>query len=166
MNFANSVNNNDKKPKFIVDFMLGRLAKWLRIFGYDTIYADRSRPENLILTSLKENRVLLTRKTSLSRKSAWKLVLIKSDKFMEQAAQVIKELKLPVSENDFFTRCTSCNAALTKVANKESIKVRVPEYVYKTNSIFSACPSCGKIYWAGTHYGLLLKALKKASILK
>jgi uncharacterized protein with PIN domain len=166
MNSANSVNNNVNKPKFIVDFMLGRLAKWLRIFGYDTVYADRSYPENIILTSLKENRVLLTRNTGLSRKRAWKMVLIRSDKFIEQAAQVMKELKFNISEADFFTRCTFDNAGLKAVPAKESIKSKVPEYVYKTQDKFSECPVCGRIYWAGTHYGLLIKTLKKASFIK
>ena len=163
---TNNHNDNGRKPKFIVDFMLGRLAKWLRILGYDTIYADKSFKENIILKSLTDNRVLITRNSRLSEKRAWKLVLIKSDKFLEQAAQVVKELKLTISEKNFFSRCTFCNTELTNVTEKESIKQKVPVYVYDTQDKFSVCAHCGRIYWAGTHYGLLLKTLKKAGLIK
>ena len=72
------------EPKFLVDFMLGRLAKWLRIFGYDTVYIEENERSNRILKSLQENRILLTRDQRLSKKRAWKLVLIKSDEIHGQ----------------------------------------------------------------------------------
>ena len=161
-----NLHENGKKPKVIVDFMLGRLAKWLRILGYDTVYANKTSAENIVLASLKENRVLVTRNTRLSRKRAWKLVLIKSDKFLEQIAQIARELKLHLSEKDFFTRCTFCNNELMAVEDRESVKAKVPEYVFKTQGKFSACSHCGRIYWAGTHSDLLSKTLKKASLIK
>ena len=159
-------NENGKRPKFIVDFMLGRLAKWLRIFGYDTLYADKRFPENVILNSLKDNRVLVTRNTRLSRNRAWKLILIKSDQFLEQVGQVTGELKLQLLESRFFTRCTYCNSELRAVEDLNSIKDKVPEYVFKTQTKFTACPECGKVYWAGTHYDLLMKTLRKAGLVK
>lgn len=157
---------NNIKPKFLVDFMLGRLAKWLRIFGYDTVYADRSFTESILMKSLKEDRILVTRNTSLSSNRAWKLVLVESDKFMAQAAQIVKEMKLTLSEKNFFTRCTFCNSELKPVDNKLDIKDRVPKYVYDTQEKFTSCPACGRIYWAGTHYDLLLKTLRKAGLIK
>lgn len=158
--------DNGKKPKFIVDFMLGRLAKWLRILGYDTLYTNKAFPENILLTSLKENRIIVTRNAHLSYNRALKLVLVKSDKFMEQVAQLVKELKINISEKEFFSRCTFCNAELKVVENKEEVKLLVPEYVYKTNDKFTTCPECKRIYWAGSHYSLLLKPLKKSALLK
>jgi len=158
--------NNGKKPKFLVDFMLGRLAKWLRILGYDTLYVDKAFSENILLKSLKDNRILVTRNNRLSRKRALKLVLVKSDKIMEQLAQIVRDLKLNVSEKNFFSRCTFCNTELKPVEHKESVKPSVPEYVYNTQDKFSVCPGCRKIYWAGTHFDLLSKALKKAGIIK
>jgi uncharacterized protein len=166
MNRISNECGGGRKPKFIVDFMLGRLAKWLRIFGYDTLYADKSFSENIILKSLKDNRILITRNSRLSRNRALRLLLVESDRFLEQAAQIRKELKLHLSENNFFTRCTFCNEELKTVEDKESIKARVPQYVFNTQNRFTACAKCGRIYWAGTHYGLLLKALRKAGLME
>ncbi len=166
MNNSNNNHDNGKKPKFIVDFMLGRLAKWLRIFGYDTMYVDKAFSESILLKSLKDNRILITRNSRLSRNRALKMVLVESDKFLEQADQITRELKLQLSEKNFFSRCTFCNSELIIVEDKELIKTRVPEYVYNTQNKFTACPQCKRVYWAGTHYGLLLKQLKKAGLLK
>ena len=166
MNNSISNHENGKKPKFIVDFMLGRLAKWLRIFGYDTLYVDKAFSESILLKSLKDNRILITRNTRLSRNRALKMVLVESDKFLEQAAQVTKELKLVLSENNFFTRCTFCNGELKTVQDNESIRTNVPDYIFKTQPKFTVCQNCGRVYWAGTHYDLLIKQLKKAGLLK
>ena len=146
--------------------MLGRLAKWLRILGFDTLYADKRLNEGLLLKSLKESRVLVTRSTSVSKKRAWKLVFVKSDKFTEQVKQLAGELKLNLREECFFTRCTFCNIPLVPVEKKESVKALVPEYVFQSQHKFSRCPSCGKVYWAGSHYELLLKTLKEAGLSK
>ena len=156
--------DNINRPKFLVDFMLGRLAKWLRILGYDTVYADRTFDEKLLLKSLNEGRVIVTRNRRLSSKRAWKLSLIKSDKFPEQIKQLVSERKLNLDRNYFFTRCALCNAELKPVDDKETIKTLVPEYVFKTSQKFSRCPNCSKLFWPGTHYDLLLKTLKLAGI--
>jgi len=156
--------NESNRPKFLVDFMLGRLAKWLRILGYDTVYADRTFDEKLILNSLKEGRVLVTRNKRVSSKRAWKLTLIKDDKFPEQIKQLVLEHKLNLNKDYFFTRCALCNAELKPVEDKETIRGLVPEYVFKTSQKFSRCPDCGKLFWPGTHYDLLMKTLKFAGI--
>lgn len=156
--------NQKYEPRFLVDFMLGRLAKWLRIFGNDTLYTkEKSRP-NIILQSLIENRILVTRDHTLSRKRAWKLVLIKSDKVEEQLKQLLGELNLKVTSDKLFSRCTICNGTLERLKSKEEIKTFVPEYVYKTQNDFSRCTLCKKIYWLGTHRDLLLKDLQRAGI--
>ena len=167
MNSARPNNrDNDKKHRFIVDFMLGRLAKWLRIIGYDSLYADKNFPENILMKSLKDNRILVTRNSRLSRKRALKLVLIKSDKPFEQLAQLAAELKLVVSRKNFFSRCTFCNTELKQAPSKENVKTLVPQYVYDTHDTFSVCSRCGRVYWAGTHSELLMNTLKKAGLLK
>jgi uncharacterized protein with PIN domain len=152
------------EPKFLVDFMLGRLAKWLRIFGYNTAYATDKNSSSIIIKSLKENRILVTRDHRLSRKRAWKLVLINSDHLAGQMKQLMQETGITVSQSRFFTRCTLCNSPIEQVTQKENIKELVPEYVYNTQDIFSQCTSCKKIYWRGTHFELLLKDLAKAGI--
>ncbi|MBN1622136.1 MAG: Mut7-C RNAse domain-containing protein [Endomicrobiales bacterium] len=155
---------NNQKPKFLVDFMLGRLAKWLRIFGYDSIYIEEKNRPNLILNSLKENRILITRDHRLSKKRAWKLILIKNDHLPQQIKQLKDELNIVISRDNLFSRCTICNAPIEKIEDKEKIKDLVPEYVFRTQNDFSRCPNCKRIYWSGTHWELLIKDLQKAGI--
>jgi len=140
----------DTKIKFIADEMLGKLAKWLRILGYDTIYYQEKGDSGLIQRALDENRIILTRDTKLSeRKLARKCLLIKSENFWKQFEQVINELDLDI-KNKLFTRCLVCNSELIYV-EKESIKEQVPEYTYQNQTTFYKCPNCKRIYWAGTH---------------
>lgn len=139
-----------EKIKFIADEMLGKLAKWLRTLGYDTIYYTDEGDDKLVQRALEENRIILTRDTELSeRKLARKCLLIKSENFWEQFEQVIKELNLDM-KSKLFTRCLVCNSELVAVA-KKSIKDQVPEYTYQTQTKFYRCPYCERIYWPGTH---------------
>lgn len=141
--------------------MCGRIAKWLRIFGYDTVYiTEHSRPQ-LVMRSLKENRTIITRDHTLSYKRAWKVILIDSDKLGDQLRQLAAERSIVISPSRFFTRCTICNCPIVPVANKEEVKGLVPEYIFATQDAFSKCSGCGKLYWAGTHRNLLLKDLAK-----
>lgn len=152
------------EPKFLVDFMLGRLAKWLRIFGYDSAYVtERSRPM-LVMQSLKENRIIITRDHQLPYTRTLKITLIESDRIGEQVRQLIEESLIVVMPARFFTRCTVCNGAIQAVIDKEMVKGLVPEYVYATRDVFSKCTGCGKLYWTGTHRDLLLKDLARLRI--
>lgn len=131
--------------------MLGKLARWLRLLGYDVVYYPLVRDIELIERALKENRIILTRDTRLIKRKLIKdYLLIRSDRYLEQLTQVIVELKLEVNEGDFFTRCLICNR-LIENAEKGEVKDRVPPYVYRTQDSFYHCPDCGRIYWPGTH---------------
>jgi len=136
--------------RFIADEMLGKLAKWLRTLGYDTLYYTDKGDDKLVQRALEEDRVILTRDTELSeRKLARKCLLVKSENFWKQFEQVIKELDLDL-KSKLFTRCLVCNSELVSV-EKESIKCCVPEYTYQTQTTFYKCPYCKRIYWPGTH---------------
>jgi uncharacterized protein with PIN domain len=152
------------EPRFLVDFMLGRLAKWLRALGYDAGYLTEKERPDLLMRSLRENRILITRDHRLSSRRALKLVLVTSGRFEEQIRQVAAEAKLYLSESRLFTRCTICNIAVEKVTDKNQIKDAVPSYVFETVNDFARCPHCGRIYWKGTHQDLLLKELARAGI--
>lgn len=156
--------NSKNEPRFLIDFMVGRLTKWLRIFGYDTLYIRPQERSTIIMQSLKENRILVTRDHSLSRKKAWKLILVQSGRLNEQLKQVINESKILISDSRFYTRCTICNGQIKDVESKETVKSCVPEYVYKIQNSFACCSNCGKVYWPGTHRDLLLKELIKMGI--
>jgi hypothetical protein len=142
---------DNEKIKFIADEMLGKLAKWLRTIGYDTLYYnDGGADSGLVQRSLEEDRIILTRDTRLvERKLARNYVLIKSDNVWEQFEQVVKELALD-TKSRLFTRCLICNKELMSV-DKTSVRDLVPVYTYQTQNEFYKCPDCKRVYWPGTH---------------
>ncbi len=146
--------------KFIADVMLGRLAKWLRILGYDTAYIRDIRDTELIRLSLAESRMILTRDTRLIKKRGVRNYLfIKDDHFIAQLKQVVSELNLPYPTNTF-SRCTLCNEQLLPFSKEAACNI-VPEYVCKTEDIFGRCPKCNRIYWKGTHYKEMERILRE-----
>lgn len=153
------------KPKFIVDFMCGRLARWLRILGFDAEFFNDTSRSKILIESLKNQRIILTRDTHLSKKKAYKIILITSDKIRQQVKQVIKELNLKLNPKDFFSICSICNKKVQKVNNKNEVEGLVPKYVYENINDFYKCPECERIYWQGSHYYLFLKEIEK-NILK
>ncbi|HDN80063.1 MAG TPA: hypothetical protein ENG33_06340, partial [Chloroflexi bacterium] len=115
--------------KFLADSMLGSLAKWLRILGYDTLYFPNMEDSELARLAMKEGRVLLTRDQELARRKGLKALLIKSEKLQEQITQVFRELNL--EKKNPFSRCPVCNTPLQPV-DKEAVRGRVPAYVFET----------------------------------
>lgn len=148
--------------KFIVTNELGRLVRWLRTLGYDTIYFTGLDKPGLFLTALRDGRIILTRNKRIGKGTGIKIIFINYDDVAEQLKQVIKALKLKPSEKDLFSRCLICNELLGEIS-KEKIKNKVPPFVYKTQEEFSHCARCDKIFWRGTHFEKakeLLKVLK------
>ena len=144
--------------RFIADEMLGRLAKWLRAIGYDTLYYTGGGDSALVQRALEEDRIILTKDSNLvKRKLARKSLFIREDQPREQLKQVVKELRLDV-ESNLFTRCLVCNRELVSV-EKEDIRDKVPIYTYLSQSKFYECPSCGKVYWPGTHKDSMLEVI-------
>ncbi len=136
--------------KFIADDMLGKLAKWLRILGYDTIYYRTQNDSALIEIAQQQDRTLLTRDTQLARNWLVPTLLIKDEIVDEQLKQVIQRFNLKIGEA-LFSRCPKCNTNLVKI-EKEEIKDKIPEYIYHTYDKFWTCPTCNRYYWAGTHW--------------
>lgn len=144
--------------KFIADAMLGRLARWLRIIGYDILYESSISDDDLIAMAIREHRIILTMDRKLTeRESARNSLLIKSPSYKEQLKQVITHYNVDYKA-EIFTRCLVCNNLLEPVA-KEKIKDSIPPYVYSTQDEFDICPQCGRIYWSGTHRIKMLKML-------
>ncbi|MFH1752635.1 MAG: Mut7-C RNAse domain-containing protein, partial [Candidatus Omnitrophota bacterium] len=147
-------------PKFITTVELGRLARWLRLLGFDCTFFDREKKRDLIIESLREDRVILTRSSRLSRFSGVRMVHIESDFVERQLEQVAKDLRLKIDRSKMFTRCVECNT-LTEGVARETVKDKIPPYVYKTQEEFMHCPGCGKTYWRGTHLDLANKFLSR-----
>ena len=145
--------------KFIVDSMLGRLAKWLRIVGYDTVYLKEISDRELVNRALKENRFILTRDTLLvKRRNVKDFLLVEGDHFRDQLCFVVKRLKLDTNAG-IFTRCVRCNTLL-KGVNKGDIRLMVPDYVFESQDMFNICQLCKKVYWGATHRDRMKQELK------
>ena len=151
------------KPKFIVDVNVGRLARRLRMLGYDTLFINGVNDDELIRMSLKENRILLTRDTGIMQRrvvtaSKVKAVLIESDDVREQLWQVVQTLGLG-PEFDSFSLCMECNEPLVS-RSKEDVRNLVPPYVFKTQKKYMQCPNCNRVYWRGTHWVKMIQELE------
>lgn len=136
--------------KFIADAMLGRLARWMRFLGFDTLYYRDISDSRLVRIAREQNRLILTRDTRLVKIKAFKdYLLIKANDSYNQLVEVIDTLKLKAFNP--LSRCVECNGLLKKVSDKIEIQDSVPEFVLLNFNVFLKCRNCGKIYWEGTH---------------
>jgi uncharacterized protein len=148
------------KPMFVADVMLGRLARWLRIAGFDVLYSNRFTDDELVALSRREGRILLSRDTRLLvRKAVERFIFLESESVQSQLRQVF-ECTHVASLPEVLTRCLSCNDILAEVA-RESVRAKVPPFVFETQGHFKSCPNCARIYWAGTHRQSVLRTLEK-----
>ncbi len=141
--------------KFMIDINVGNLAKWLRIMGFDALLFDHKDDNQMIITALSEDRILLTRDTQLMKRRIitsgyLKTILLQSDDPEQQLKQLVSCTKL-VNNMKPFSICLECNQPLED-KDKEQIRDNVPPYVLETQSQFKQCPSCYRIYWRGTHW--------------
>lgn len=145
---------------FIADSMLGKLVIWIRIFGYDTIYFKKIALKNLIEIADSEKRIILTRNSHIYETAKpIPFFYVNSVKPDEQIKQVISHFNLDTNSY-LFTLCTICNKKVEKIG-KESIKNKVPDYVFQEHSLFYICPICSRIYWQGSHYHNTIKKIEE-----
>jgi uncharacterized protein len=140
--------------RFLADSNVGRLARWLRAYGYDAAYAPHVDDSQLIGRALAEGRVLLTRDSGLMQRrvvarGSLRAVLLRSDQVAEQLRQVVGELEL--AGDRALSRCLECNVEL-EPRPKAEVSERLPPHVRATQTRFSECPRCGRVYWPGTHW--------------
>jgi methionyl-tRNA formyltransferase len=146
--------------RFLADAMLGRLATWLRVLGYDAEY-DRREDAVLVERARREHRILLTRDTRLLRRRDLPgHLFIRSDRVRDQLRELLVALDLPVRGGG--RRCLRCNVALEARA-REAVRGRVPDFVWASQQVFWGCPRCGRIYWAGTHRQRMDEAIRALS---
>ncbi len=151
-------------PRFIVDSNVGKLARWLRMLGYDAVFFEGDDDAYLIDRALKEDRVILTRDTQVMKRGVitsgrLSAIFIDSDEPEQQVLQVIETLHLDF-QSRLFTICLECNNPLEE-RGKEEVKDRVPPYVFKTQPQYMECPVCHRIYWRGTHWQAMLRKLER-----
>lgn len=150
--------------KFIVDINVGKLAKWLRMMGYDTLLFDGDDDWRMIIIALEEGRVIITKDTQIAKRGVitsgrLKAILITSDKSEQQIQQVVASLNLDYQYRPF-TLCLECNQPLVE-RSKQEVEDRVPPYVFQTQSQFVECPGCHRIYWKGTHWKAMTEKLQR-----
>lgn len=151
--------------KFVADTMLGNLARWLRILGYDTLYSRYFEDWKLLRIAEEESRVLLTRDESLFRRAKTKnlgVVLITSDDIAEMLAYVAAKTGIELSFDPSRTRCPECNTLLMRISKAEALSLLESNVITKYEE-FWRCGKCGKIYWQGNHWRTINSTLEKAN---
>lgn len=138
-------------PRFLADCMLGRLARWLRIVGFDTMYFRKISDSELLSLHQESGRILLTRDTGLVRSTGvGPHLFVQDDHWEAQFREVLTNLSLTPSQERMFTRCIRCNQLLEALPHTDIVG-KVPDFVASTQTMFQGCSACGKIYWHGTH---------------
>jgi uncharacterized protein with PIN domain len=145
---------------FAADRSLGRLAKWLRLMGFDTIY-ESDVSTDWFYDNLDEMRVLLTRTEKIRyRFSGRRLVFIEANDFHEQLAQVIAEVAITPEDIRPFSRCIQCNVPIVDI-DKEIVFGLVPDYIWETHDNFSMCRQCERIFWRGSHTARSMEKIER-----
>ena len=150
--------------KFIVDNNVGKLAKWLRIMGYDALFFTGEDDGRMVKVALAQNRVILTKDTQIMRRrlitsGRLKAILIEGDDPKAQLQQIAEVLNLDYQFKPFSV-CLECNESLVE-KDKDEVRDLVPPYVFKTQNLYMECPSCHRIYWRGTHWQAMSRELDR-----
>ena len=149
-----------RNTKFILDVHLGKMAKYLRLLGFDTLYESSYNDNEIISISKAEKRIILTRDRGLLKNNkvthgCW----IRSQHTCEQLKEVISRFDLRAGAKPF-TRCLECNSLLNDV-KKEEISDFLPLRTKKYYDEFKHCPGCKRIYWEGSHYEKMKKHIEE-----
>jgi uncharacterized protein with PIN domain len=135
---------------FAAEPTLGKLAKWLRILGFDTSYEPGFSVEKA-MDSGRKKRILLTRTERVRNgKLSQEFIFISSNHPFEQLKEVIHTLGIVYTDTRPFSRCIRCNTRIQPV-DKDSVQGNVPDYIWQTCDMFQKCGRCRRIYWPGSH---------------
>jgi uncharacterized protein len=147
--------------KFLCDDNLGKLAKYLRLMGFDTAFAAIIGDGELIAKMLKENRFVITRDRRLAdRIETGRVAVVDIDSPEKQLRQVVQKLDIPIIQEQFFSRCLICNE-VCRAIKPDDIKDKVFPYILKTKNQFRQCPKCDRIFWQGSHYNRMMVKLSQ-----
>jgi len=140
-----------RQPRFVLDGHLGKLARYLRLLGFDTLYGSDRDDAAIVALSVAESRIILTRDKGLLKHAVvtrghW----VRSTAARRQLQEIVQAFDLTGSARPF-TRCMRCNALLEQAA-KDAIAARLPPRVRAHFDAFAQCPACHRVYWRGSHY--------------
>jgi len=153
--------------KFLTDSMFGKLTRLLRVFGYDTVYAEeimKSAPDSELLKhAIEQNRIILTRDKIFSEIAKNNSIYLEKIDAYDNLLQLHRNLNLELDFSIKSARCSACNSSLEKVEDKNSIRDKIMEETFNSFQDFYRCsnPICNKIYWKGSHIEKIINKLKK-----
>lgn len=151
--------DGDPSPRFIADHMLGSLARWLRMLGYDTVYDKRMDDAAIAKASREESRFILTRDRELAKEPG--AFYVEKDDLDSQLQAVGTKFGLRFNENRI--RCSVCNGELKDLPKAEAAS-SVPEGALQANEKFWKCSQCGKVFWKGTHWNGITERLRRLNL--
>lgn len=135
------------EKRFIVDNMLGKLAKWLRILGFDA-HCERFEREEQLDGYRRRGLLLITRNQRWLGQA--QVIHLTANKPMEQLVELISLLSISQNEIRPLRRCIQCNQPLENVSRSEAFGF-VPDYIFEIHTVFRRCPSCHRLFWQGSH---------------
>ena len=145
---------SNEKPIFLVDAMLGKLAKKLRLLGYDSFYSSNMEDDKILQLAKNENRILITKDVPLCHKAKKQEILavqITNDDEIEQFLEINEKASFgKCTVGGGSSRCPVCNGKLQHI-EKNDVYEKVPTGVFENMKDFWKCTKCEKIYWEGTH---------------
>ncbi len=142
-----------KLMRFIVDCMLGKLAKWLKILGFDALFFSKIEDDELLRLADAEGRILLTRDNGLverAHRGGVEVLFIDSEEWRSQVGQVLDEYHLRDKSRPY-SRCIECNIVLKELSKAKARNLVTP-FVLEQAQAFALCPDCGRVFWKGTHH--------------
>lgn len=151
-----------RRIRFIADAHLGKLARHLRLLGFDTLFGNDPGDAELVRMSSQDGRILLTRdRRLLMRREVTHGCYVRDSDPFKQLVQVLKRCDL-YGDLQPFTRCMECNGRLQAV-KKSVVEGRLPDRTRRCFDEFWECDGCGRIYWKGSHYERLTQWVKQAA---
>jgi len=158
----------DDQNKFIVDAMLGSLAKWLRLLGYDTLYSTSYNDAQIISIAARTKRIMVTSDKGLYRraiKAGLRAVLLPESGVTESLARLASAGLIELRVDPSKSRCPLCNGVLKEVTDKNLVRGRVPPGALAKYSKFYVCTRCGHVYWEGGHWRNIRRIVEEAKLM-
>ncbi len=153
--------------RFLADAMLGSLARWLRMLGYDTLYAGSLSDYSILeMLGRDDGRILLTRDRGLCRRAlnkGYRCILLREFSVEDDLYILARKLKLELRVDPSRSRCPVCNAPLRE-ARREEVEGKVPPSILRLHDKFWICTGCGKVYWRGGHWRGIEEVLKRVKL--
>jgi uncharacterized protein len=135
---------------FAAERTLGRLGKWLRLMGFDTLL-ESEYPKGAFIQGIGPDRIFLTRtQRCVGTRMGLNTIFIRANAPADQVVELIRKAAIRQEDIQAFSRCITCNERIVAVA-KHAVRGLMPDYVWNTQANFSTCPKCGRVFWKGSH---------------